>query len=254
MRSHDNPRQAARLVRRLALDSLRSLGKPKVFCIGRNKTGTTSVATAFRELGFTVGIQSLGERLLYDWARRDFRRLFLYCRTAQAFQDVPFSWPFTYQALDQRFPGSKFVLTVRDSPEQWYDSLTRFHAALLGRHRLPTAADLKAARYVRPGWAYDVWRLVYGTPDDDLYNKERLVTSYLEHNRTVEEYFRHRPEDLFILNVAQPDAYDRLCRFLGKPCPGREFPRENRTADVEKRKSGDGPRPPGTVQGEPTDG
>ncbi len=54
------------------------------------------MAKAFSELGLVVGVQWLAERLLYDWARRDFRRLFLYCYTAQAFQDTPFSLPFTF--------------------------------------------------------------------------------------------------------------------------------------------------------------
>lgn len=106
----------------LGRDAIRVLGKPKIFCIGVNKTGTTSLARALTELGIIVGKQKLAERLIHDWARRDFRRLFLYCHTAQAFQDVPFSLPFTFQALDQHFPGSKFILTVRDTPKQWFQS------------------------------------------------------------------------------------------------------------------------------------
>jgi hypothetical protein len=214
------------------------VGKQKVFCIGRNKTGTTSMARAFTQLGLIVGEQWLAERLLHDWARRDFRRLFLYCHTAQAFQDVPFSWPFTFQALDQKFPGSKFILTVRDSPEQWYESLTRFHAGLLGHGRIPTLDDLKVATYVYPGFMFEANRLLYNTPPDDPYHKDWLIASYNAHNDAVLEYFRHRPGDLLVLNVAEPDAYDRLCEFLGKPCTGQEFPWENRTADVEKRSAG----------------
>jgi hypothetical protein len=225
----------ARLLTRLAISALRSLGKRKVFCIGRNKTGTTSMAKAFNELGLVVGVQWLAERLVHDWVRRDFRRLFLYCYTAQAFQDVPFSLPFTFQALDQRFPGSKFILTMRDSPEQWYDSLTRFHAALFGHGRIPTADDLKAADYVYQGFMYEANRLVYNTPADDPYNRDLLIASYNAHNNAVVEYFRHRPGRLLVLNVAEPGAYDKLCGFLGKPRTGKEFPWENRTADVEKR-------------------
>lgn len=87
--------------------------RPKVFCVGRNKTGTTSIAKALRALGFKVGDQARAETLIEDWARRDFRKIVRYCRTADAFQDVPFSWPHTFEALDQAFPQSKFILTVR---------------------------------------------------------------------------------------------------------------------------------------------
>lgn len=227
--------QRTRLLARLVVGALRSIGKQKVFCIGKNKTGTTSMAKAFNELGLVVGEQRLAERLLHDWARRDFRRLFWYCHTAQAFQDVPFSLPFTFQALDQRFPGSKFILTVRDSPEKWYESLTRFHAVRFGHGRIPTLDDLKAAQYVYPGFAYEANRLLHNTPADDPYNRDSLIADYNTHNNAVLAYFRHRPGDLLALNVAEPGAYNKLCAFLGKPYTGREFPWENKTADVEER-------------------
>ncbi|MCX6032765.1 MAG: hypothetical protein NT169_26210 [Chloroflexi bacterium] len=238
----------ARFLLQLVTNTLRSMGKQKVFCIGKNKTGTTSMARAFSELGLVVGAQSLAERLLHDWARRDFRRLFLYCHTAQAFQDVPFSLPYTFQALDQRFPGSKFILTMRDSPEQWYNSLTRFHAALFGHGRIPTAEDLKAARYVYPGFMYEANRLLYSTPEDDLYNRDALIAGYNAHNNAVLAYFRHRPEDLLVLNVAEPGAYDKLCRFLERPCVGKDFPWENRTANIENKS---GTRSSYDVKGQP---
>ena len=212
------------------------MGKRKVFCIGRNKTGTTSMAKAFRELALVVADQGVAELLLRDWARRDFRRIVLYCYTAQAFQDVPFSLPFTFQAVDQKFPGSKFILTVRDSPEQWYNSLIRFHAAKFGRNgRLPTIDDLEAATYVYRGWMYESTRLIRDIPADDPYNKDLLISHYNAHNNAVLEYFRRRPQDLLVLNVAEPSAYDKLCDFLGKPRMHKEFPWENRTADAQTR-------------------
>lgn len=46
--------------------------KPKVFVIGCNKTGTTSVAEALRLLGWDVAKQRPAELLLEDWGRREF--------------------------------------------------------------------------------------------------------------------------------------------------------------------------------------
>ena len=189
------------------------------------------MVAAFHELGLITGNQSLAELLLQDWARRDFRRICLYCFTAQAFQDIPFSLAFTFQALDQKFPASKFVLTMRDSPEQWYSSLTRFHASLFGNGQVPTLNDLKAANYNHPGGAYEANRLINNTPAEDPYNKDILIAQYNAHNAAVMEYFRHRPQDLLVLNVATPGAYDSLCDFLGKPRMGKDFPWENKTAD-----------------------
>jgi len=214
----------------LASGTLKAFGKPKIFGIGRNKTGTTSLARALTELGIVVGEQYLAQKLIHDWARRDFRRLFLYCHTARAFQDVPFSWPFTFQALDQRFPGSKFILTVRDTPEQWYRSLINFYGAVFCNGKNVTGDDLRNSTFMARGWAYAAHRYLYDAPDDDLFPKDRLIASYCAHNAAVMEYFRHRPADLLVLNVASPGAYDQLCDFLGKARTGQAFPWENKTA------------------------
>jgi len=121
---------------------IKSLGKPKIFGIGNNKTGTTSLKAAMGELGFIVGHQRPAEKLMEDWAKRDFSPIISYCKSGQFFQDVPFSKPYTYVVLDHEFPGSKFILTVRGSPEQWYNSLTEFHAKLWGKNgRIPTKED-----------------------------------------------------------------------------------------------------------------
>jgi hypothetical protein len=105
---------------------------------------------------------------------------------------------------------------------------------LFGHGHIPTPDDLKVAEYIYPG-LYERLRLIRNTPADDPYNRGVLITNYNAHNNAVLEYFRHRPEDLLVLNVAEPGAYDKLCHFLGKPCTGREFPWENKTADVERR-------------------
>src|SRR5262245_21810427 len=119
----------------------------KVFCIGRNKTGTTSLNEALRSFGFRTGDQIKGKLLLDDWAHRDFQAIIKLCETADAFQDIPFSLDYTFQCVDQAFAGSKFILTIRDSAKEWYESLTRFHTMIVGKNRLPTAEDLKEFGY-----------------------------------------------------------------------------------------------------------
>lgn len=222
---------AVRLGAKLAWSTVRSVGRRKVFCIGCNKTGTTSLEAALDELGFPMGNQVLGERIAdTDWGRRDFRKLIWFCRTARAFQDAPFSFPYTFVALDQAFPGSRFVLTVRDSSEDWYQSITRFHAKMWGRDgEVPAKEDLQNAQYHYRGQPWKTNRLLFMSPEDDPYRKEDLICFYETHNRSVKEYFRHRPKDLLVLNVGTDGAYARLCDFVGRtPCRD-EFPWQNRT-------------------------
>jgi hypothetical protein len=220
----------SRYALRLLSGAVKSFGRPKVFCIGCNKTGTTSMQKALTDLGMVVGEQWLAERLIHDWGRRDYRRLFWYCLTAQAFQDVPFSWPFTFQALDIRFPGSKFILTVRDTPEEWYASMMRFYQSRFGIGPRPSLEELKKVAYIHPGYFLEAVRLLYQTQEDDLLKPQALMARYMSHNNTVIEYFRHRPGDLLVLNVAESDAFHKLCDFLGYPRTDWSFPWENKTA------------------------
>jgi hypothetical protein len=201
--------------------------RKKIFCIGANKTGTTSVEQVFRSLGLKVGNQAKAELLLHDWARRDFRRIIRYCRWAEAFQDVPFSYPDTFRTVDAAYPGSKFILTVRGSADEWYDSLVRFHTRLIGRNRLPTAEDLRAYGYRYPGFLWEAQKLRYGVDETTLYDRALYTRCYEDHNRAVIEYFKDRPADLLVLNVAAPDAIEKLFDFLGYAYAGQSMPHAN---------------------------
>lgn len=210
--------------------------QPKIFGVGNNKTGTTSLKRAMQDIGFRIGDQRTAERLATDWAKRDFKPIVDYCKTAEFFQDVPFSKPFTFVALDQAYPDSKFILTIRDNPEQWYNSLTKFHAKLWGKDgSVPTKEDLKVATYIYKGLPWEMNRYSYDTPENDPYNKDVLIQSYLDYNHQVADYFRHRPNDLLVLNISKPGAYIELCKFLGIKSDKKDFPWENKTDDLKNR-------------------
>jgi hypothetical protein len=206
-------------------------GRRKVFCIGQGKTGTTSAGAALEALGFAMGDQAVGELLIDDWAARDFSRILDLCQTADAFQDIPFCLPYTYVVLDQAFPGSRFILTVRDSGAQWYESLTRFHTKLIGKGRLPTADDLKTYPYRYEGWMWRAHALIHGCDEKSLYDREKTIRSYERYCTNVREYFRYRPSDLLVLNVAKPGAMGSLCQFLGVDRRGLQMPHLNSSQD-----------------------
>ena len=189
--------------------------KQKIFVIGRNKTGTTSVGAALRQAGYNVAPQEPAELMLSDWEKRDFRRIVKFCQKYEVFQDIPFSLAYTYQILDHVFPGSKFILTVRDSSEQWFESLTQFHENIIAKNRLPTANDLKDFPYIYKGWLWAAEQSVYGINEKLLYNKSIYIKHYEEHNKQVVEYFKGRPEDLLVLNLGGSNADENLNKFLG---------------------------------------
>ena len=202
-------------------------GQTKIFCVGSGKTGTTSMRAALQSLGFRLGVQARGELLIEEWAKRNFRPIIEYSKTADAFQDIPFSLDYTYVVLDQEFPGAKFILTVRSDAAEWYSSLTRFHTKLIGAGRLPTADDLKACQYLRDGWLWRAHKLLYGCDESNVYDRKKVIRHYESHRQVVLEYFRHRPSDLLVLNVGDASAMDSLCQFLGVPRNGLNMPHLN---------------------------
>ena len=187
--------------------------------------------TALRELGYRLSNQEEAELLLDDWGRRDFTRILKHCKTADAFQDIPFSLPGTYQAVDEAFQGSKFILTERDDAETWYASLTRFHTKIVGKDRLPTAQDLQEFTYREKAWLWKSHQLTYGIDESTLYDPEIYMSHYKAYNAGVKEYFAERPDDLLVLNVGDGDAIERLCDFLGVPGRLESMPHMNTSRD-----------------------
>ena len=209
----------------------RSAGRPKAFVIGLNKTGTTTMAKALVDIGFILASEKEAKSLFHSWVKRDFKPIIKFCKSAQAFQDSPFSLPDTFIALDQAFPGSKFILTVRDDEHQWYRSITRFHSKLWGAGDgvPPTKTQLKAAVSFYKGRPWDVNQAVFQAPEDDPYNESVFKKFYADYNHSVTNYFYGRPNDLLVLNVAEDGAYKQFVDFMGVQSSADAFPWENRT-------------------------
>lgn len=209
------------------------ISKKKIFCIGLNKTGTTTIEKVLESFDYKMGDQSTGELLIHDWFSRNFRKISEFCKTADAFQDIPFSLPFTYIFLDQFFPEAKFILTIRDDVEQWYISLTKFHSKLWGNGKeIPSITQLKKAKYRYEGYAFDANKMIFNTPINDPYHKKTLKNYYSSHVNSVIEYFRSKPNKLIVVNVSNKDDYFKLCEFLDKKPIGDDFPWENKTEEI----------------------
>lgn len=205
-------------------------GKRKIFGIGLNKTGTTSLQKEMVDLGYIAGGQQKAELLFDDWVKRDFKRIIKYCYSAEFFQDIPFSLPYTFIAMDQAFPGSKFILTLRDSAEQWYNSLIQFHGKIWADGRIPpTSEDLKNAKYIYKGYPYHINMHIYNVTDNAPYSKDILMEHYQNHERSILEYFRFRPDDLLVIRVKEDSDYTKFCEFLGVEQKRAGFPWENKT-------------------------
>jgi len=180
---------------------------PKVFCIGFHKTGTTSMRVLLEALGYRVqGHHGVRDAAFVERLRAgDLGELLELAREHDAFEDNP--WPIFFRELDRHFPGSQFILTVRD-PASW----VRSAVDSFGR---------------QPGPGTVMRELVYGfgspVGHEDVYRSR-----FERHQREVREHFRGREEDLLVVDLAEPEALARICGFLGKPPPFERMPHANR--------------------------
>ncbi|HHM04769.1 MAG TPA: hypothetical protein ENJ19_03390 [Gammaproteobacteria bacterium] len=178
----------------------------KIFGIGLSKTGTTSLAGALTILGYRtrdyIGVTRYTPRDLSCIPTEELD-------VHDAFTDTPI--PSFYRELDQAYPGSKFILTVRDA-KGWLKSCKKQFTV---RH---AEIQNEATRLLT--------QEMYGCTSFD---EEKFLAGYNRFVAGVKEYFKDRPQDLLILDLCGGEGWAELCGFLGKPVPDVPFPVSNVT-------------------------
>jgi len=214
----------------LPVRAIQNANKTKVFCIGKNKTGTTSIAKLFADMGLVVGSQPRAEQLSKGWIDNDFTKIIKYVKYGgEAFQDIPFSLPNTYKVLDEAFPGSKFILTKRKSPEIWCDSLINFHSKVFGNGSVPTKQDLQESTYISKGFAWDMMNALHDLDENDVYNRQVLIDDYIKYNNDVKTYFEGRDEQFLVVTLEDGDIVEKIKSFLNIEDDSLSMPWENKT-------------------------
>ena len=208
-----------------------NIGNAKVFIIGYNKTGTTSLKKLFKQWGFKLGSENVGHLLTEDWLKyQNLDRIFRYCELAQVFQDKPFSTDGIYKPLAEKFPDSRFILSVRDNADQWYNSWIRYLASKVSADKVspPTMDELKQSmNFLYRGYLYDSDVLQWG--EENLYKPEIFKMRYEAHISDVRTYFEDKPERFIEINVGVSEDFQRLLNFLGIQTTISQFPHENRS-------------------------
>jgi len=206
----------------------------KVFCIGFNKTGTTSLEAFMRENGFKCGNQQEGELLINSYLKGDWEKLIAFCQSADFFQDLPFSAPKTAAILAEAYPNAQYILTVRENAEIWYNSITEFHKIKFGKNgKLPSKHDLQEAEYRYKGFAWDANRALYDSPENEPYNKESLIKAYETHIENVKRIFSGK-QNLIIIDLSKPNTVAELNTFLGIESTLETMPWLNKTSEAKK--------------------
>jgi hypothetical protein len=176
-----------------------------VFGLGLSKTGTHSLNHALEDLG----IPSVHYPEPAQMVAGRFEEALGGHRGATDISVSAF-----YRELDAAYPGSRFILTLRDVPE-WLVSVADHRAR---RDGTPPAPGCPKAI---------IRRMLYTSAkfDRGLYE-----AGYHAHERDVRGYFRDRPRDLLVMNICAGEGWEVLCPFLGVDAPAAPFPARNRRA------------------------
>lgn len=178
----------------------------KIFGIGLSKTGTSSLAHALEILGYrTKDNPGIARYQPGDVTCVDPDLV----QTCDALTDTPI--PSFYRELDQAFPGSRFILTIRDM-DGWLLSCKKQFTQRLADAQNDAHSQL--------------FMDLYGTV---VFDVEKFRAGYERFVKGVQDHFKDRPQDLLILNVTAGEGWEKLCPFLGKPVPDLPFPKANVT-------------------------
>ena len=112
--------------------------------------------------------------------------------------------------MDAAFPGSQFILTVRETDKWLKSAVNHFGTAVTPMRE----------------WIYGAG---HGCPvsNEDVY-ASRMET----HNAEVQDYFRGRERDLLVMDITQGDGWEKLCPFLGLETPNMPFPKANTATEM----------------------
>lgn len=180
----------------------------KVFGIGLNKTGTSTLRDCCRQFGLRH--VSCRRDLLIAYRRGALDEVFAVIDQHDSFDDWP--WPLMYRELYDRYAGqgAKFVLTLRASPDKWLRSLK------------------KHALYTIPG--EHCRGLAYGH-NYPFRHEAHHLDFYRRHADEVRTFFQAQGAADRLLEVCweNGDGWPELCRFLDLPVPEVPFPHANVT-------------------------
>ena len=194
--------------------------RPKIFCIGLNKTGTTSFGDAMRFFGYKrTGWNKQSPILMNALMKGEIHKLINVAYRHDVVEDIP--WPLIYKELDETFPNAKFVLTVRKSTDKWLSSISKH-----------IISDYEGHKYI------------YGHyhPRE---NEQAFKDVYEAHNREVAAHFAKRPGKLLTMCFENGDGWNKLLPFLGiEGNPKADWPHSNKAGTQPSHRNLESDSPP----------
>ena len=192
--------------------------KQKIFCVGLNKTGTSSLHWAFKALGYkSVHCLTEDRRNIKYIIQSNFEHGKDILHGISEY-DVVLDWDldesshYIFKQFDKCYPYSKFILNTRDE-ESWINSRVKHYQRK--RDRIKSDPN-------------------YDQPWPEI-NEEKWRNHYKRHHKAVLEYFETRPNDLLIFDISKGHGYKEICDFLNLPRTRKIFPLVNTKNSITKK-------------------
>lgn len=192
---------------------------PKFIGVGLGRTGTSSLCQAMKILGFhTKHYMDYFKHLDYfDPESKTFQNPRLLEEYSE-FQCIANGTGAPIQLIDEAFPGSKYILTIRED-----------NAWLQSKRKSIEARSWDNMDYKTRTSQTLIRESIYGSLEFD---EKTWLQSYRLHNSSVIDYFSDRPKDLLIFDIESGDGWPELCAFTGTRLPDNHFPHSNTISDV----------------------
>lgn len=185
----------------------------RIFCLGSNKTGTTSLERALIQLGFRLIPYDKSYGLYFGGglkhSRENILRLFNIFEQRKydydLYSDIPYNLAGSHEILYELFPESYFILTIRN-PESWFYSVLNW----IQKRKCQTMYNL-------------IWKIEFITS-----NKIEIINRYNNRNNEIIQFFNNNSKFL-VINIEEKTNYSKLCQFLDKEIIDKPFPHENKS-------------------------
>ena len=182
----------------------------RIFGIGMHRTATTSLYEAWKFLGYNSLHWNPPEVARAIWREMNqppyrsptLERYYALC-------DLPI--PLLYRKLDAAYPGSKFILTIRNE-DKWLESVRR---------------HLEKRNPDEDTFTNIIHEKLYGRR---TFDRDVFLARYRSHNAEVLEYFADRPDDLLVMSMDEGAGWRELCGFLDMVIPAVPYPFVNGAA------------------------
>lgn len=183
----------------------------RVFGIGMHRTGTSSLAEALSILKYRV------------WHGPYFKNLENeYYNNFNALVDTQVKGDnhpdFNFKKIYEKYPNAKFILTVRKDLDKWCKSIDktnlkyRNHMIILPKSYLSTL---------------NMYNDIVPNKNTEDVTHDDLKREYIKHEQEIIEFFKDKPGQLLVFSVVDGDKWGKLCKFLNKKIPNKNFPNMN---------------------------